>query len=359
MARVTSQRLSERLKVPVVVDNRPGASGNIGTEAVAKAPPDGYTLLMTASTHVTNVALKPTAPYDPAKSFTPIGPTAVGNLALVVNASVPARSVPELVALAMAQPGKLNYASPGSGTPHHLAMELFKLHFKVDLTHVPYKGTAGAVTDLLGGQVQVMFLPVHVALSHAQAGKLRMLTAGGARRSPVTPDIPSLADEGVTDIDVDIWYALLGPAGLQKDHVALLNAEMNAILGELAHRERWAYRAQGTRAPRTVRSSATAADARLSRDALIEQVRRRRHDPVAPGLLGRVERAIGTLEQFVECVDGPGTRCATPMLAVTRPNGEAPCGISSAPMAASTRRATSSAPSASVSGSSTTNSSPP
>ena len=237
LARLTSQRLSERLKVPVVVDNRPGASGNIGTEAVAKAPPDGYTLLMTASTHVTNVALKPAVPYDPAKSFTPIGPAAVGNLALVVHPSVPARSVPELVALAMAQPGKLNYASPGSGTPHHLAMELFKLHFKVDLTHVPYKGTAGAVTDLLGGQVQVMFLPVHVALSHAQAGKLRMLTAGGARRSPVTPDIPSLADEGVTDIDVDIWYALLGPAGMQKDHVALLNAEMNAILGDAEVRE--------------------------------------------------------------------------------------------------------------------------
>ena len=230
LARVTGQKLSDRLKVAVVVDNRPGASGNIGTEAVAKAAPDGYTLLMTASTHVTNAALQASVPYDPVKSFTPIGPAAIGNLALVVHPSVPARSVQELVALAKAQPGKLNYASPGSGTPHHLAMELFKLHFKVDLTHVPYKGTAGAVTDLLGGQVQVMFLPVHVALSHAQAGKLRMLTAGGAHRSPVTPDVPSLADEGVTDIDVDIWYAMLAPAGLPKDQVALLNAELNAIL---------------------------------------------------------------------------------------------------------------------------------
>ena len=237
LARVTGQKLSERLKVAVVVDNRPGASGNIGTEAVAKATPDGYTLLMNASTLVTNAALQTSVPYDPAKSFTPIGPAAIGNLALVVQPSVPARSVPELVALAKAQPGKLNYASPGSGTPHHLAMELFKAHFKVELTHVPYKGTAGAVTDLLGGQVQVMFLPVHVALSHAQAGKLRMLTAGGAHRSPVTPDIPSLADEGVTDIDVDIWYALLAPAGLPKDQVALLNAEMNAILGDPEVRE--------------------------------------------------------------------------------------------------------------------------
>ena len=232
LARATGQKLSERLKVAVVVDNRPGASGNIGTETVAKAAPDGYTLLMTASTHVTNAALQTSVPYDPARSFTPIGPTAIGNLALVVHPSVPAKSVQELVALARAQPGKLNYASPGSGTPHHLAMELFKLHFKVDLTHVPYKGTAGAVTDLLGGQVQVMFLPVHVALSQVQAGKLRMLAAGGAKRSPVTPDIPSLADEGVTDIDVDIWYAMLGPAGLPREQVALLNAEMNAILAD-------------------------------------------------------------------------------------------------------------------------------
>ncbi|MET0682392.1 MAG: tripartite tricarboxylate transporter substrate binding protein [Casimicrobiaceae bacterium] len=230
LARLTGQKLSDRLKVPVVVDNRPGASGNIGTEAVTKASPDGYTLLMTASTHVTNAALQASVPYDPAKSFTPIGPTAVGNLALVVHPAVPARTAQELVALAKAEPGRLNYASPGSGTPHHLAMELFKLHFSVDLTHVPYKGTAGAVTDLLGGQVQVMFLPVHVALGHAQAGKLRMLAAGGASRSPVTPDVPSLADVGVRDIDVDIWYAMLAPAGLPKDQVALLNAEMNAIL---------------------------------------------------------------------------------------------------------------------------------
>lgn len=237
LARVMGQKLGDRLKVAVVVENRPGASGNIGTEAVVKAMPDGYTLLMTASTHVTNAALQPSVPYDPVKSFTPIGPAAIGNLALVVHPSVAASSVQELIALAKAQPGKLNYASPGSGTPHHLAMELFKLHFKVDLTHVPYKGTAGAVTDLLGGQVQVMFLPVHVALGHVQAGKLRMLAAGGAHRSPVTPDVPSLADEGVTDIDVDIWYAMLSPAGLSKEQATLLNAEMNAILADPEVRE--------------------------------------------------------------------------------------------------------------------------
>jgi tripartite-type tricarboxylate transporter receptor subunit TctC len=237
LARLVGQKLSDRLKVAVVVDNRPGASGNIGTEAASKAAPDGYTLLMTASTHVTNAALQASVPYDPVKGFTPIGPTAIGNLALVVHPSVPAASVKELVSLAKREPGKLNYASPGSGTPHHLAMELFKLYFNVDLTHIPYKGTAGAVTDLLGGQVQVMFLPVHVALPQVQSGKLRMLAAGGAHRSPVTPNVPSLADEGVTDIDVDIWYALLGPPALPPEQVALLNTEVNAILRDAEVRD--------------------------------------------------------------------------------------------------------------------------
>jgi tripartite-type tricarboxylate transporter receptor subunit TctC len=237
LARVLGDKLSQKFGVPVVVDNRPGASGNIGTEAASKAAPDGYTLLMQASTHVTNPALQASVPYDPIKGFTPIGPTAIGSLALVVNPSVPAKSVPELVALAKAQPGKLNYASPGSGTPHHLAMELFKQHFGVDIVHVPYKGTAGAVTDLLAGQVQMMFLPVHVALPQVQSGKLRMLAAGGARRSPVTPDVPSLADEGVTDIDVDIWYALMGPPGMAPEQVALLNREVNALLATPEVRE--------------------------------------------------------------------------------------------------------------------------
>ena len=189
LARSLGQELADRLKTPVVVENRPGASGNIGTEMVAKSAPDGYTLLMTASTIVTNVAVLKSVPYDPVKGFAPIGLAAIGNMGLVVHASVAARSVSELVALARAQPGRLNYASPGSGTPHHLAMELFKLHFGVDLTHVPYKGTAGAVTDLLGGQVQAMFLPVHVVLPNVQGGKLRLLTSGGAHRSSVTPNI--------------------------------------------------------------------------------------------------------------------------------------------------------------------------
>jgi len=164
------------------------------------------------------------------RGFTPVGLAAIGNLALVVHPSVAAKSVAEFVALAKAQPGKLNYASPGSGTPHHLAMELFKLNFGIDITHVPYKGTAGAVTDLMGGQLQAMFLPVHVALPQARTGKLRILAAGGTKRSPVTPELPSLAEEGVRDIDVDIWYAMFAPPGLPREMVSLLNGEIVAIL---------------------------------------------------------------------------------------------------------------------------------
>jgi len=231
LARVFAQKLQDRTKNPVVVENRPGASGNIGTEAVAKAPADGYTLLMTATTIVQSAVLYKTVPYDP-KAMTPIGLAAIGNLSLVANPAVPARSVADLVAYAKAHPGMLNYASPGSATPHHLAMEQFKLHFGVHLVHVPYKGTAGAVTDLLGGQIQLMFLPVHVALPQVQAGKLVMLASGGAQRSPATPEVPSLAEAGMRDIDVDIWYALLGPAGLPREVVTLLNAELAAILGD-------------------------------------------------------------------------------------------------------------------------------
>jgi len=229
LARTWGQKLQDRLKVPVVIENRPGASGNIGTEAVAKASPDGYTLLMTATTLVQSAVLYKTVPYDP-KAMTPIGLAAIGNLSLVAHPSVPARTVAELVALARAQPGKLNYASPGNATPHHLAMELFKLHFGVQMVHVPYKGTAGAVADLLGGQIQLMFLPVHVALPQVQAGKLNMLASGGAQRSQATPEVPSLAEAGMHDIDVDIWYALLGPAGLPRDIVQTLNGELAAIL---------------------------------------------------------------------------------------------------------------------------------
>ena len=179
LARTIGQKLSDDWKVPVVVENRPGASGNIGTEAVAKSPPDGYTLLMTANTLVLAPSLSPNTPYDPVKDFAAVVPLAIGRFALVVHPSVPATTVKELVALAKANPGKLNYASPGNGTPHHFVMELFKLKTGVDIVHLPYKGSAQAVQDLVGGQVQVAFLPVHVAKPQVDGGRLVMLASGG------------------------------------------------------------------------------------------------------------------------------------------------------------------------------------
>jgi len=231
LARTLGQKLSEEWKQAVVVENRPGASGAIGTEAAAKSAPDGYTLLMQASTIVIEPSMHKRSSYDPVKDFEPVAPLAIGNMGLVVNPSVKAQSVKELVALAKASPGKLTYASPGSGTPHHLAMELFKARTGIDVLHVPYKGTGGAVQDLLGGQVNMMFLPVHVALPQVQAGKLRLLSAGGTRRAAVTPDVPSLAEaSGVEDIDVDIWYAMYAPAGTPAAIVSKLNADVNALL---------------------------------------------------------------------------------------------------------------------------------
>jgi len=231
LARTLGQKLSEEWKQAVVVENRPGASGAIGTEAAAKSAPDGYTLLMQASTIVIDPSLHRKAPYDPVKDFAPVAPLALGSLGLVVHPSVKAESVKELIALAKSAPGKLTYASPGSGTPHHLAMELFKQRTGIDVLHVPYKGTGGAVQDLLGGQVNMMFLPIHVALAQVKAGKLRLLAAGGTRRAAVTPETPSLAEaSGVADIDVDIWYAMYAPAGTPSAIVAKLNADVNRLL---------------------------------------------------------------------------------------------------------------------------------
>ena len=231
LARTLGQKLGDDWKVGVVVENRAGASGNIGTEAVAKSPPDGYTLLTTAQTMVVNRALFASLPYDPVKDFAPIAPLAIGSLALVVHPSLNVRTVADLVALAKANPGKLNYASPGNGTPHHLAMELFKSKAGVEIVHVPYKGTAQAVQDLLGGQVGLMFLPVHVALPQADAGKLVMLAAGGTARSNAAPNVPSLAEAaGIRDIDTDIWYGLYAPARTPQAVIDKVNADVNRLL---------------------------------------------------------------------------------------------------------------------------------
>jgi tripartite-type tricarboxylate transporter receptor subunit TctC len=231
LARTLGPKIGDEWKVAVVVENKPGASGNIGTEAAAKSPPDGYTLLMTAGTIVANRSLFKSIPYDPIADFAPVVPLAIGQLALVTNPSVKAKTVKEFIALAKESPGAMSYGSPGNGTPHHLAMELFKATAGMNLLHVPYKGTAGATQDLLGGQISAMFLPVHVALPLVTAGKLNMLAAGGTQRSNVTPDIPSLAEAaGARDIDIDIWYGLYVPARTPAAIIGKLNQTVNALL---------------------------------------------------------------------------------------------------------------------------------
>jgi tripartite-type tricarboxylate transporter receptor subunit TctC len=231
LARTLGQRIGDELKTSVVVDNRPGASGNIGTEAVAKSAADGYTLLVTANTIVLNRSLFKSIPYDPVKDFAPVAPLAVGRLALVTNPGIDAKTAKDFIALAKANPGRYFYASPGNGTPHHLAMEVFKAATGIQVTHVPYKGSAGAVQDLLGGQIAVMFLPVHVALPLVEGGKLNMLAAGGERRATATPDVPSLREAaGVSDVDTDIWYGLYAPAQTPPDVVAKLGVVVNALL---------------------------------------------------------------------------------------------------------------------------------
>jgi tripartite-type tricarboxylate transporter receptor subunit TctC len=229
IARTVGPRLSERWGQPVVVDNKPGASGNIGAALVAKAPPDGYTMMVTVNTFTITPALYKNLQYDPVKDFTTIGRATNGNIALVTNASaLPVKTLDELVAAAKSR--KLNYSSPGNGTPQHLAVELLKQRLKVDILHVPYKGAAQALTDLLGGQVQLAVLPVHTALPHAKAGKLNVIAVSGERRSVLAPDSPSFGELGLKNLDIDLYFWIAGPAGLPGEIVQKWNQELAAIL---------------------------------------------------------------------------------------------------------------------------------
>lgn len=230
LARTLGPKLSQRLGQPVIVENRPGASGNIGTGYVANAAPDGHTLLMTVSTFVMNPGLFKTVPYDPLTSFVPVGQVAVGALVFAVNPAFQAGTLDEAIKAFRARPGQYAYASPGKGTPQHLAMELFKLHAGVDVMHVPYSGSAGAVTDLLGGQVQAMILPANTALGLKQSGKLRVLAATQPRRIDVMSEVPTLAEQGVRGADVDLWFGMLAPARMPQAVVAALNREINQVL---------------------------------------------------------------------------------------------------------------------------------
>jgi len=230
IARIIAEKLQPKLGQPVIVDNKTGASGSIGSQAVTRAAPDGHTLMVTADPPFTaNVSLMKSVIYDPVKGFTPIIEAAVGTLALVVHPSLPANSVKELIAYAKSRPGEVNYASPGVGTPHHLAMEFFKLTAKIDLMHVPFRDSAGAISNLLGGHVSAMFLPVHVALPLAPE-KVRILAVATKARTPLMPDQPTLDELGFSGFDADIRYGVLGPPDMPPEIVARYNAEISEIL---------------------------------------------------------------------------------------------------------------------------------
>src|SRR6266480_4160082 len=228
--REIGRKLTEAWGQPVVIDNRTGAGGNIGADIVAKSVPDGYTLVIgNIGTHAVNVSLLPVMPFDPIKDFTPIVHLLDAEGLLVVNPSIKATTVPELIALARVQPGTLSYGSAGVGTTSHLAGELFKSMTKVDIVHVPYKGNVPAITDLLGGQTSMIFATMPTVLPHVRAGKLRALAVLGTARSPALPDVPTVG-ESVPGFEVSNWIGLFGPAGMPPTIVARLNAEIEKIM---------------------------------------------------------------------------------------------------------------------------------
>jgi tripartite-type tricarboxylate transporter receptor subunit TctC len=233
VARLVGQNLGKALGQPVVVDNRPGAGGVVGAEAAARAAPDGYTLFLGGvGSHAINPNLHAHLTYDPIKDFAPISLIAQAPLILVVHPSVPTQSVQALVALARAQPGKLNYASNGNGSSSQLAAVMFESMTGVQMVHVPYKGLSPALQDLLTGQVQLMFSSVVAILPQVQAGKLRALATTGARRMALLPDLPTVAESGVPGYQASSWYGILAPAGTPPDVVAKLNAALVKVVAQ-------------------------------------------------------------------------------------------------------------------------------
>jgi tripartite-type tricarboxylate transporter receptor subunit TctC len=230
LARVVGQKLTESWGQTVVVENRGGAGGTVGAAEAAKATPDGYTLFMGAIHHTIATSAYPKLPYDFQRDFAPITVVAIVPNVLVVNPSIPAKTVPELIAHAKANPGKLTYGSAGMGTAHHLIGEVFNSRAGVDILHVPYKGSAPAIADLIGGQVSIMYDTVASCLPHVKAGKIRALAVATAKRSSALPDVPTIAEAALPGFEVTTWFGALAPAKTPKELVAKLNAEIVRIL---------------------------------------------------------------------------------------------------------------------------------
>ena len=234
IARTIQPRLAERTGQTVLVQNMPGASGNIGADFVAKSAPDGSTLLMGANTMLIASQLYKNTPFNPVKDFAPVSMSAYGTLMLVAHPKTDIKSVKDLVRVALAKPGFLTFGSPGVGTPHHMAMELLKLETKIFMLHVPYRGTAGYTQDLLAGELMVGFLPVHVAQGFVKSGKLNALAVGSTKRHPVAADVPTFLELGYKDIDVDLWYAFFVPTKTPAATVSKLHADLSVIIAQPA-----------------------------------------------------------------------------------------------------------------------------
>ena len=239
-ARVLGAKLTDTLGQAFVIENRPGAGAVVGTDHVAKSAADGYTLLMMSNTHTVNETLIEKKPYDLMRDLAPVTGVNYSDILMVVHPSVPAANLREFIALAKAKPGSLNYASSGPGTPYHMAGELFKYMAGVDIVHVPHKGSDGARTSILSGQVQMMFDAITTMAANARAGRVKALASTGRSRSAVTPDVPTLNEAGVPGYETTIWLGLMAPAGTPRPVLERINAELNKLLGAAELRESWA-----------------------------------------------------------------------------------------------------------------------
>lgn len=244
--RFIAQKLQDSLGQNFVIDNRPGGGAVIGTDAVAKAAPDGYTLLVMSNTHTVNESLIPNKPYALMRDLVPVAPINASDLVLVAKAALPEKTLGDLIKTAKARPGGMSYASSGPGTPYHMAGELFKYMAGIDVLHVPYKGSAGARTDVLGGQLEMMFDAIPTMSEHIKSGKVKALATTGKTRSAVLPDVPTMAEGGVPGYEATIWLGVMAPKGTPAAVVSKLNAEIAKITGNADVRRQWA--GQGTAA---------------------------------------------------------------------------------------------------------------